>query len=164
MLTTVAHTHTYAKTIIFPHPAVFSLHIEIQSHTRVCLPPLLKLSRLPTLSCLSPVPGGLCVRRWQWTQQPPPLRAVGEMKALGVHYKTTTAAAAAGDQPPGLQTIPPSHPSIDFSLFMFLAISLFLPSFTSFRLVLAFLSFLSPSLSLFTPSYCKAIVCNKGKY
>lgn len=67
--------------------------------------PLLKLPRLPTLSSLSPVPGGLCVRRWQWTQQPPPLRAVGEMKALGVHYKTTTAAAA-GDQPPGLQTIP----------------------------------------------------------
>lgn len=41
---------------------------------------------------------------------PPPLRVVREMKALGVHYKTTT--AAAGDRPPGATSYPFSslHP------------------------------------------------------
>ena len=43
---------------------------------------------------------------------PPPLRVVREMKALGVHYKTTT--AAAGDRPPGATNYPCSslHPHL----------------------------------------------------
>lgn len=43
---------------------------------------------------------------------PPPLRVVREMKALGVHYKTTT--AAAGDRPPGATNYPFSslHPHL----------------------------------------------------
>lgn len=43
---------------------------------------------------------------------PPPLRVVREMKALGVHYKTT--AAAAGDRPPGATNYPFSsfHPHL----------------------------------------------------
>lgn len=43
---------------------------------------------------------------------PPLLRVVREMKALGVHYKTTT--AAAGDRPPGATSSPFSslHPQL----------------------------------------------------
>lgn len=46
---------------------------------------------------------------------PPLLRVVREMKALGVHYKTTT--AAAGDRPPGATSF--AFPSFHLQLFLF---------------------------------------------
>lgn len=61
---------------------------------------------------------------------PPPVRVVREMKALGVHYKTTR--AAAGDRPPGATSYPfsslhphlfPSCPSISKPCSTFLSVT-----------------------------------------
>lgn len=62
---------------------------------------------------------------------PPLLRVVREMKALGVHYKTTT--AAAGDRPPGATSF--AFPSFHLQLLLF---------FSSF-------SFITVTSSAFSP-------------
>lgn len=106
---TCMHTHTYAKTIL-PSPVSCQ---ECIKHTLRSLHPALS----NPLPCSKQPPSGLvranpAVDSVAPIAAPPPLRVVREMKALGVHYKTTT--AAAGDRPPGARSYPCSslHPHL----------------------------------------------------
>lgn len=97
------HTDTYAKTFL-PSPASCQdIFKHTHRHRISYIAPLLHPPPHPAHPVQSSHPLGLCVRMRLWTQQPlisnPPLWVLREMKALGVHYKTTT--AAAGDRPPG---------------------------------------------------------------
>lgn len=88
---------------------VFQTHTQELAH---CTPALSN-----PLPCSKQPPSGLvranpAVDSVAPIAAPPPLRVVREMKALGVHYKTTT--AAAGDRPPGARSYPFSslHPHL----------------------------------------------------
>lgn len=117
---TCMHTHTHvcknrsALTCLLSE--VFQTHTQELAH---CTPALSN-----PLPCSKQPPSGLvranpAVDSVAPIAAPPPLGVVREMKALGVHYKTTT--AAAGDRPPGARSYPfsslhpllfPSCPSI----------------------------------------------------
>lgn len=107
------HAHTYAKTFL-PSPVCCQdcfKHTHRSSHIAPLAP-----SNPPPRSKQQP-PSGLvranpAVDSAAPIAAPPPLRVVREMKALGVHYKTTT--AAAGDRPPGAENYPFSslHPHL----------------------------------------------------
>lgn len=107
-----AHTHTYAKTFL-PSPVccVSNTHTHRQE-LAYCTP---APSNPPPRSKQPPsglVRANPAVDSAAPIAAPPPLRVVREMKALGVHYKTTT--AAAGDRPPGATNYPFSslHPHL----------------------------------------------------
>lgn len=116
-------TQTYAKTSL-PSPVSCqdSFKHTHRQHRSLHIAPLLHPNPLhithpPPPPCSKQPPSGLvranpAVDSAAPIAAPPPLRAVREMKALGVHYKTTT--AAAGDRPPGATNYPFSslHPHL----------------------------------------------------
>lgn len=93
------HTHTHTQT------GACTLHpCSVQSPPPCSEQPPSGLVRAnPALDSVAPIAA------------PPLLRVVREMKALGVHYKTTT--AAAGDRPPGAASF--AFPSFHLQLFLF---------------------------------------------
>lgn len=104
-------THTYAKTFL-PSPVSCQDCFKHTQELAYCTP---APSNPPP--CSKQPPSGLvranpAVDSAAPIAAPPPLRVVREMKALGVHYKTTT--AAAGDRPPGATNYPFSslHPHL----------------------------------------------------
>ena len=111
-------THTYAKKPLCPHlSAVRTVsHTHTHTHTQELTAHCVPAPANPP-PCSKQPPSGLvranpAVDSAAPIAAPPPLRVVREMKALGVHYKTT--AAAAGDRPPGAANYPFSsfHPHL----------------------------------------------------
>lgn len=108
------HTHTHMQKPFCPHLSpvrTFSnTHTDTGSHIlhpcSIQPPTLLKAATLGACACESGC--GLSSPH----RRNPPLWVAREMKALGVHYKTTT--ASAGDRPPGATNYPFSslHPHL----------------------------------------------------